>query len=68
VFGLLANLVCMLFFIVGPSFVPGMSSKEPFVALGVVAAWGIYGGVYFIRGSKKKGKEIFISPSPQKAI
>ena len=68
VFGLLANLVCMLFFIVGPSFVPGMSSKEPFVALGVVAVWGIYGGVYFIRGSKKKGKEIFISPTPQKAI
>ena len=61
VFGLLANLVCMLFFLVGPSFVPGMSSKEPFFALGVVAVWGIYGGVYFLRGSKKKGKEILLS-------
>jgi amino acid transporter len=64
VFGLLANLVCMLFFIVGPSFVPGMSSKEPMFALGVVAIWGVYGGVYFFRGSKKKGKEILLSQSP----
>jgi amino acid transporter len=68
VFGLLANLVCMLFFIVGPSFVPGMSSKEPMFALGIVAIWGVYGGVYFFRGSKKKGKEILLSSSavPQK--
>jgi len=64
VFGLLANLVCMLFFIVGPSFVPGMSSKEPMFALGVVAIWGIYGGVYFFRGSKKKGKDILLSSAP----
>jgi amino acid transporter len=62
VFGLFANLLCMLFFIVGPSFVPGMSSKEPFFALGVVALWGIYGGVYFIRASRKKGKEILLAP------
>jgi amino acid transporter len=64
VFGLLANLVCMVFFIVGPSFVPGMSSKEPLFALGVVAIWGVYGGVYFFRGSKKSGKEILLSQSP----
>jgi APA family basic amino acid/polyamine antiporter len=64
VFGLLANLVCMLFFIVGPSFVPGMSAKEPMFALGVVAIWGIYGGVYFFRGSKKKGKDILLSSAP----
>jgi len=64
VFGLLANLVCMGFFIVGPSFVPGMSSKEPFFALGVVLLWGVYGSVYFFRGSKKKGKEILLSRSP----
>ena len=43
VFGLLANLACMLFYLVGPFFVPGMSSKEPYVALGAVALWGIYG-------------------------
>jgi len=63
VFGLLANLLCMLFFLIGPSFVPGMSSKEPFFALGAVAVWGIYGGVYFVRGSRKKGKEILLSPT-----
>ena len=63
IFGLLANLVCMVFFIVGPSFVPGMSAKEPLVALGVVALWGIYGGAYFIRSSKKAGKEILLSGS-----
>ena len=34
VFGLLANLACMLFYIVGPFVVAGMSWKEPFVALG----------------------------------
>lgn len=68
IFGLLANLVCMVFFIIGPAFVPGMSAKEPFVALGVVALWGVYGGVYFLRGSKKKGREILLSsaPMPQK--
>jgi hypothetical protein len=60
-FGLGANLVCMLFFIVGPMFVPGMSAKEPFVALGAVALWGIYGAAYFFRASKKKGREILLS-------
>jgi amino acid transporter len=63
-FGLGANLVCMLFFIVGPTFVPGMSSKEPFVALGVVGLWGIYGAAYFFRASKKKGREILLSQVP----
>jgi APA family basic amino acid/polyamine antiporter len=63
-FGLGANLVCMLFFIVGPSFVPGMSAKEPFVALGVVGLWGIYGATYFFRASKKKGREILLSQVP----
>ena len=30
VFGLLANLLCMLFYLVGPFIVPGMSAKEPY--------------------------------------
>ena len=64
VFGLAANLVCMLFFIIGPSFVPGMSSKEPFFALGVVGAWGIFGAVYFLRASRRRGKEILLSQVP----
>ncbi|MGD1276446.1 MAG: APC family permease [Tepidisphaeraceae bacterium] len=60
-FGLLANLGCMLFYIIGPFSVPGMSPKEPFWALGIAAAWGVYGTIYFIGRSKKLGKEIILS-------
>ncbi len=60
VFGLLANLACMLFYIVGPFAVPGMSVKEPFVALGIAAAWGIYGAIYFMISSKKKGVGVLL--------
>jgi amino acid transporter len=66
VFGALANLACMLFYIVGPYYVPGMSVKEPHWALGVAAAWGIWGAVYFMIGSKKKDKAIFVE-APSKA-
>ncbi len=61
IFGLLANLVCMLFYLVGPFAVPGMSVKEPYLALGIVALWGIYGLVYFSRTSKAQGRSIFHS-------
>src|SRR5450432_3855163 len=46
-FGLVANLLCMLFYLIGPFYVSGMSKKEPYIALGVAAAWGIYGWIYF---------------------
>jgi amino acid transporter len=62
-FGLLANLACMLFYIVGPLSVPGMSPKEPFFALGVCGVWGLYGGIYFVSHSKKIGKPVLI-PAP----
>jgi amino acid transporter len=61
VFGLLANLACMLFYLIGPFTVSGMSWKEPYIALGVAAIWGVYGLVYFRRTSKAKGKDIFVS-------
>jgi amino acid transporter len=61
VFGLVANLLCMLFYLIGPLSVPGMSSHEPFIALGCVALWGAYGAVYFSRSSKKKGVPVFIT-------
>src|SRR5207245_2400942 len=61
IFGLVANLGCMLFYIIGPYMVPGMSPVEPWVALGVVAAWGIYGAVYFLKSSKAKGKPILLT-------
>jgi amino acid transporter len=61
VFGLIANLLCMLFYLIGPSFVPGMSAKEPFCALAVVAVWGVYGALYFVRRSKAAGKPILVA-------
>jgi amino acid transporter len=64
VFGLLANLACMLFYLIGPFTVSGMSWKEPYIALGVAAIWGVYGLVYFNLSSKAKGKEIYISERP----
>jgi basic amino acid/polyamine antiporter, APA family len=61
VFGLLANLLCMLFYVIGPFSVPGMSKAEPFWALGICAAWGVYGLIYFVTRSKKIGKEIILT-------
>jgi APA family basic amino acid/polyamine antiporter len=65
VFGLLANLLCMLFYLIGPFSVAGMSWKEPFVALGIAAVWAIYGVVHFYTSSKKKSKSVMVaSPNP----
>jgi amino acid transporter len=58
-FGLLANLVCMAFYAISPLFGLG-TFKEPIVALIISALWGLYGGIYFIRSSKQKGKAIFL--------
>ena len=66
ILGLVANLVIMIFYLVGPSTVAGMSWKEPYIALGVCAIWGIYGAVYFMKSSKAKGKDILLS-SPSKS-
>ena len=54
-FGLLANLVCMAFYVAGPFFNLG-TKMEPLTALGISAVWGLYGAIYFIRSSKAKGK------------
>ena len=59
-FGLLANLTCMAFYLIGPVFNLG-TLKEPLLALGISAAWGIYGGIYFIRSSQKKGRGILLT-------
>src|ERR1700757_4349026 len=60
IFSLLANLLCMLFYLIGPFSVAGMSWKEPFIALGISALWGIYGGIHFYSSSKKKEKSILV--------
>jgi APA family basic amino acid/polyamine antiporter len=64
VFGLLANLLCMAFYLVGPFFVAGMSKLEPFIALGAAALWGILGLIYFMLRSKKMGRSALIT-TPQ---
>jgi amino acid transporter len=59
-FGLLANLVCMAFYLISPVFGLG-TFKEPLLALGISGIWGIYGAIYFIRSSKAKGKAILLT-------
>ena len=65
VFGVLANLICMLFYLIGPFTVAGMSPREPFIALGICALWGIYGWIYFTRSSARKGREIYVTEAPK---
>jgi APA family basic amino acid/polyamine antiporter len=59
-FGLLANLLCMAFYLISPIFGLG-TFKEPLLALGISAVWGIYGAIYFLRSSRSKGKSVLLS-------
>jgi amino acid transporter len=59
-FGLLANVVCMAFYLISPIFGLG-TFKEPLLALGISAVWGIYGAIYFVRSSKAKGKAVLLT-------
>jgi len=58
-FGLLANLTCMAFYLIGPFFNLG-TKMEPLSALGISALWGLYGAYYFVKTSKKKGKAMLM--------
>jgi APA family basic amino acid/polyamine antiporter len=58
-FGLLANLVCMGFYVAGPFFNLG-TKMEPLTALGISGLWGLYGAIYFLRSSKTKGKSVLL--------
>ena len=66
VFGLLANLACMGFYLIGP-FMGYGTKLEPLSALGIAAVWGIYGGIYFIVRNKKAGKSHFVQARHQQA-
>jgi basic amino acid/polyamine antiporter, APA family len=59
VFGLLANLACMVFYLVGP-FMGYGTKMEPLLALGVALCWAIYGGIYFLRASKAAGRTTLV--------
>jgi hypothetical protein len=55
IFGLTANLVCMIAYIVYPFM--GIGTKmEPLSALGIAAIWGLYGLYYFLVEGKAAGK------------
>ena len=51
----------MIFYLIGPFMVPGMSKKEPFFALGFCALWGVFGAICFLRNSKKMGREVILT-------
>jgi APA family basic amino acid/polyamine antiporter len=58
-FGLLANVVCMGFYVAGPFFNLG-TKMEPLGALAISGVWGLYGAIYFLRSSKSKGKAVLL--------
>ncbi len=60
VFGLLANLACMAFYLVGP-FMGFGTKMEPLLALGFAGVWAIYGGIYFLRASKASGRTTLVT-------
>jgi basic amino acid/polyamine antiporter, APA family len=67
VFGVLANLACMLAYLVLPFM--GIGTKpEPFTALGVAAVWAIYGAIYFLRSSKASGRTTMVTSRAKAAM
>jgi amino acid transporter len=63
VFGAIANFACMAFYVIGP--IEGIGSpKEPLMAVALSVIWGLYGAIYFVRNSKKRGKETVLVTRP----
>ncbi len=62
-FGLLANLACMGFYLVGPAMGYG-TKMEPLLALAIAAVWGIYGALHFTSKSKAEGKSALLESHP----
>jgi basic amino acid/polyamine antiporter, APA family len=55
-FGAIANLACMAFYIIGP--IEGLGSvKEPLMAVALAVVWGLWGAYYFARNSRKLGRD-----------
>ena len=67
VFGLVANLACMAFYLIGP-FMGYGTKMEPLLALGIAAVWGIYGGIYFIMSSKKTGRTTLVQSKAASSV
>jgi APA family basic amino acid/polyamine antiporter len=58
-FGVLANVGCMMFYLIGPFLGIG-TSKEPIGALIIAILWGSYGALYFVKSSKAKGRSLLV--------
>jgi amino acid transporter len=58
-FGLLANVVCMGFYLAAP-FIGLGTWKEPYLALGIAGLWAIYGFFHFSRIGKEHGKSALL--------
>jgi len=59
IFGAIANFACLAFYVIGP--LEGIGSwKEPIIAVVLSAVWGLYGAVYFMRNSRRKGKDTML--------
>jgi amino acid transporter len=65
VLGLIANLACMMTYIIAPFLGMG-TTKEPLLALGIAMVWAIYGGIYFVTATKQTGRTTLIK-SPKLA-
>ena len=59
IFGLIANLACMAFYLIGP-FMGYGTKMEPLLALGIALVWGIYGAIYFLRANKISGRTTIV--------
>ena len=66
VFGLLANLACMSFYLIGP-FMNYGTKMEPYAALGIAAIWALYGAIHFLVSSKGAGKSVVLQSHPGKS-
>ena len=64
IFGLLANLACMAFYLIGP-FMGYGTKMEPLLALGIALVWAVYGGIYFTRASRRMGRATLIASRAQ---
>ncbi|HKT25283.1 MAG TPA: APC family permease [Terriglobales bacterium] len=60
IFGLLANVACIAFYLIGP-FMGYGTKMEPLLALGIALVWGIYGGIYFTRASRRSGRTTLVA-------
>jgi amino acid transporter len=63
-FGVLANVGCMAFYLIGPFLGLG-TAKEPLGAIGIAILWGAYGAIYFMKSSKAKGKGMLLESKVQ---